>query len=270
MQFVGVYVAHSPIYFIKKPLYDTEGIVINMFFKGNSKSEKRKVGDELSHVAFIMDGNGRWATKRSLPREMGHSAGAQTFKKIVRYCGDIGIKVVTVYAFSTENWGRPEKEVRSIMNLLDDYIKTAEESNEENNIQYVFLGDKSALAPELRDKANKLEELTKNNKLLLNIALNYGGRAEIVHAVNALMAEGKTKITEEDISSHLYTAHCPDPDLIIRTGCELRLSNFLMWQSAYSELYFTDVLWPDFNESEVDKAINEFYKRTRRFGKISK
>ncbi len=222
----------------------------------------------LRHIAFIMDGNGRWAKKRSLPREAGHPVGAKTFKKIVRYCGDVGIEAVTVYAFSTENWSRPKGEVDAIMALLDDYIKDAKESDGENHIKYVFLGDKKALGEALESKCVQLEELTKNNKQLLNIALNYGGRAEIVYAVNKLISEGKTEITEEDISNNIYTSHCSDPDLIVRTAGEVRTSNFLLWQSAYSEYYFTDVLWPDFTSDEVDKAIIDFSKRKRKFGGV--
>ncbi|MBE6562138.1 MAG: di-trans,poly-cis-decaprenylcistransferase [Ruminococcaceae bacterium] len=222
----------------------------------------------LCHIAFIMDGNGRWAKKRSLPREAGHPVGAKTFKKVVRYCGDIGINNITVYAFSTENWSRPKSEVDAIMSLLDDYIKDAKSSDDENHIKYVFLGDKAQLGEALANKCRELEELTKNNKLLLNIALNYGGRAEIVYAVNKLIAEGRSEITEKDISDSIYTAHCPDPDLIVRTAGEVRTSNFLLWQSAYSEYYFTDVLWPDFDEREVDKAVIDFSKRKRRFGGV--
>lgn len=224
---------------------------------------------DLHHIAFIMDGNGRWAKKRSLPREAGHPAGAQTFKSVVRHCGDVGIDTVTVYAFSTENWSRPKTEVDAIMKLLDEYIDTAETGDGENHIKYVFLGDKTALGEELSLKCTELEKLTENNKLLLNIALNYGGRAEIVHAVNELISEGKENISEKDISEHLYTAHCADPDLIVRTAGEVRTSNFLLWQSAYSEYYFTDVLWPDFSDNEVDKAIIAFSKRKRRYGGVN-
>lgn len=223
----------------------------------------------LRHIAFIMDGNGRWAKRRAMPRKAGHSAGAKTFKKVVRYCGDVGIDIVTVYAFSTENWSRPKDEVNAIMALLDEYIKGAKDSDEENRIKYVFLGDKSALGDALSAKCSELEELTKNNRRTLNIALNYGGRAEIVHAVNTLISEGKKEITEQDISEKIYTAHCPDPDLIVRTAGEQRTSNFLMWQSAYSEYYFTDVFWPDFDEREVDRAVEEFSKRGRRFGGVT-
>lgn len=222
----------------------------------------------LRHIAFIMDGNGRWATRRALPREAGHKTGADTFKKVVRLCGDIGIEAVTVYAFSTENWKRPAGEVNAIMHLLDSFIKDAEEGNEENNIRYVFLGDKNGLAPVLAEKCTALEKLTANNRLLLNIALNYGGRAEITAAVRKLVLDGRSDVTEADISEALYTAHCPDPDLIVRTAGEYRLSNFLLWQSVYAELYFTDTLWPDFALEDLYQAVLDFSKRKRRYGSI--
>ncbi len=222
----------------------------------------------LSHIAFIMDGNGRWATKRGMPREVGHRNGAENFKKVVRMCGDCGIEAVTVYAFSTENWKRPSTEVNAIMRLLKSFIADAKREKEENGIRYVFLGDKSGLAPALAQRCEELEELTKNYKRLLNIALNYGGRAEIVHAYNALLASGKTEVTEEDISAALYTAHCGDPDLIVRTAGEYRLSNFLLWQSAYAEFYFTDTLWPDYSLDDLEQAVNSFSGRKRRFGAV--
>ena len=246
-----------------------------MFFKSKKTDIKEKpdmktvvAASGIQHIAFIMDGNGRWANARSLPRQAGHSVGAATFKKTVTLCRDWGINTVTTYAFSTENWKRPREEVKEIMRLLDVYIKEAEDDNEKNHIRYVFLGDKERLGEELRDKCLYLEDLTKNNSLTLNIALNYGGRAEIVSAVNSLITEGKTEITEEDISSRLYTCESPDPDLIVRTGGEIRLSNFLLWQSQYSELYFTDCLWPDFSEDELSRAIIEFSKRKRRYGGV--
>ncbi len=222
----------------------------------------------LTHIAFIMDGNGRWAQKRGLPREAGHGVGVKAFKSTVTLCRDWGIKTVTTYAFSTENWKRPPQEVTEIMRLLDVYIKEAEDDNDINRIRYVFLGDKERLGDALREKCEYLEDLTKDNTLILNIALNYGGRAEIVHAVNELIKEGRTEISEEDIRSKLYTRESPDPDLIVRTGGEVRLSNFLMWQSQYSELYFSDCLWPDYGEEELRRAIIEFSKRKRRYGGV--
>ena len=237
-----------------------------MFFK--KKEIKAVVDDRLKHIAFIMDGNGRWAKKRSMPREFGHSAGAKVFKKIIRYCGDRGVKIITVYAFSTENWKRPEKEVNSIMNLLSDYIDDAVASVDENNIQLHFLGDMSIFPENIQKKIANAEAVSADKELVLNIALNYGARAEIAHACEVLIASGKEKISENDVQNALYTAHCDDPDLIVRTGGDLRLSNFLLWQAAYAEFYFTDTLWPDLSEHEIDKIIDDFYSRKRRYGGI--
>ena len=231
-------------------------------------TEKTVCDERLRHIAFIMDGNGRWAKNRAMPREYGHKVGAKVFKEIIRHCGDIGIQYVTVYAFSTENWKRSEREVSSIMKLLDEYIKEAEGSADSGELRVRFLGDLSRLPEELEREARRLEQITKDCPKCVNIALNYGGRAEIVSAVNALIRAGKSEITEEDISSAIYTAGIPDPDLIVRTGGEYRLSNFLMWQSAYSELYITNTLWPDMKAEDVDAAVEEFYRRTRRFGGV--
>ena len=227
-----------------------------------------KVDERLQHIAFIMDGNGRWAERRGMPRRFGHRYGAEAFKRVVRYCGDIGIKYVTVYAFSTENWSRPDKEVQSIMKLLDKYLDECEKSAKEYNIRMKFIGDLSKLDSSLAEKAKKLEETSKDNRLTLCLAINYGGKDEIVNACNKLIASGKTDITADDIASELYTAGVPDPDLIVRTAGEMRLSNFLMWQSAYSEFYFTDTLWPDMTEEDIDKAVDAVYNRQRRYGKV--
>ena len=224
----------------------------------------------LRHIAFIMDGNGRWATSRSLPREAGHVKGAAAFKNVVHICDDFGIETLTVYAFSTENWKRPEREINAIMDLLESNISEAVQDDKKNNAKYRFLGDKNALGEKFAKRCTELEKLTENNRLLLNIALNYGSRAEITNAVNRLIAEGKKSVTEDDISSALYTAHCPDPDLIVRSAGEFRLSNFLLWQAAYSEIYVTDTLWPDFDRNEVAKAIVDFSKRKRNFGAAPK
>ena len=224
----------------------------------------------LRHIAFIMDGNGRWATSRSLPREAGHVKGAAAFKNVVHICDDFGIEALTVYAFSTENWKRPEREINAIMDLLESNISEAVRDDKKNNAKYRFLGDKNALGEKFAKRCTELEKLTENNRLLLNIALNYGSRAEITNAVNRLIAEGKKSVTEDDISSALYTAHCPDPDLIVRSAGEFRLSNFLLWQAAYSEIYVTDTLWPDFDRNEVAKAIVDFSKRKRNFGAAPK
>ena len=224
--------------------------------------------ERLKHIAIIMDGNGRWANKRGLPREMGHKQGAATFRKILEYCETIGLRSLTVYAFSTENWKRPEKEVNSILSLLEQYVSECERDIKKHNVYYHFIGDLSRFDEGLRARIDKIEETTRGNEFVLNIAFNYGGRSEIAMAFNRLAAQGVTEVSEDDISEVLYTARSGDPDLIIRTGGDLRISNFLLWQAAYAELYFTDVLWPDFNEKELDRAIEVFYARKRRFGGI--
>jgi undecaprenyl diphosphate synthase len=236
-----------------------------MIFAKKKTAEKSE-GARPSHIAFIMDGNGRWAKKRGMPREYGHIKGAEKFKEVVRHCGDIGINTVTVYAFSTENWHRPENEVSALMKLLSQYIEGAQSELSENKIRFIFLGDKSALPEDLRIKAESLERASKDYTLTLNIALNYGGRAELVHAFNSLIKEGKTEITEKDISSHLYTKDSPDPDLIVRTGGDYRISNFLLYQAAYAELCFTKTLWPDLTNREIDEIVEDFSSRHRRFG----
>ncbi len=222
----------------------------------------------LNHIAFIMDGNGRWAKKRLMPREYGHKAGAKTFQKITEYCGDIGIHAVTVYAFSTENWKRPQNEVDAIFKLFDEYITNAFQNMAEKDLRVIFLGDKSVFTPALRERMERIEEESKNNSRILNVAINYGGRDEICTAVKRCIADGVTDITSEEISKRVYTSESGDPDLIVRTGGEYRLSNFLMWQSAYSELYFTDKLWPDLTSDDVDEALKEFERRNRRFGGV--
>ena len=222
----------------------------------------------LSHIAFIMDGNGRWAKKRGMPREYGHTIGAGTFRKIAEYCFRQNIGTVTVYAFSTENWKSPKQEVDSIMRILDSYIKLGMAEMAKDNVRIRFLGDKSPLSDSLRREMLELEEKSAANKYALNIAVNYGGRAELVNAVNRLVSSGEKELNEDMISSALYTAGQPDPDLIVRTGGEMRLSNFLTWQSVYSELYFTDVLWPDLTERDIDLAAENYYNRQRRFGGV--
>ena len=220
------------------------------------------------HIGFIMDGNGRWAKKRGMPREYGHRFGAETFRRVMEYCGDIGIEATTFYVFSTENWKRPKKEVDSIMKLLNKYLDECEEKVLKNNVRFVFLGDKSVFPEAMRAKMIDIEEKSKGNKSIVNLALNYGARDEITMAVNKLISEGKTHVSEEDISASLYTADSPELDLVVRTGGDMRISNFLLWQSAYAELYFTDVLWPDFSTADVDAAINNFMSRKRRFGGV--
>ena len=227
------------------------------------------------HVGIIMDGNGRWAKKRALPRSIGHKFGAQNFRKITRYISKTGVKVLTLYAFSTENWKRPADEVSALMVLFKQYLIDSLTDFREDDIKVVFIGDRSAFDPKLIELINESEEVAKDRKgMLLNIAMNYGSRDEILRAVKELCteaSEGKLdpqNITEKDISDRLYTGGLPDPDLIIRTGGEFRLSNFLLYQSAYSEFYSTETLWPDFNEEAFDKAIIEFNKRNRRFGGV--
>lgn len=233
-----------------------------------TNSSQIKVDERLQHIAFIMDGNGRWAQKRGLPREIGHKHGAKTFKNIVKYCGDIGLRAVTVYAFSTENWKRPEREISALIDLLDSYIDNFAKDLGENDIKIKFIGDITRFGEKLGEKIKRIEKSTQNNHFVLNIAINYGGRAELVHAFNKLISDGKREVTESDVSSALYTSHCTDPDLIVRTGGDLRISNFLLWQAAYSEFYFTDTLWPDMSEKDVDEAIQAFYSRKRRFGGV--
>ena len=236
-----------------------------MFFK------KKTIERHLpTHIAIIMDGNGRWAKKQGLPRSAGHVAGAKTFKNIARYCNKIGLKYLTVYAFSTENWKRPQAEVDGIMNLLRDYLKDAENFKDEN-IRVRFLGNREPLAEDIKELMLKNENDSKvATGLNLNIAINYGGRDEITTAVKEIVKSGikADDITEELISNNLYTKDMPDPDFIIRPSGEYRLSNYLIWQSAYAEYWFSDVLWPDFTPRHLEKAIEDFNKRNRRFGGV--
>ena len=227
------------------------------------------------HIAIIMDGNGRWATRKGLPRTAGHAAGSEVFRRIATYCRDIGISYLTVYAFSTENWKRSEEEVTAIMGLLKKYLFEALEKMEKDHIKLKFLGDLSRLSPELLaliDRTNAVSE--KYEGFQANICLNYGGRDEIVHAARAFAracVKGEAnpdELTEMQFGSYLYSAGIPDPDLIIRPSGEVRVSNFLLWQSAYAEYYFTDVLWPDFTPAELDKAIAAYHGRNRRFGGV--
>lgn len=220
----------------------------------------------VQHVAFIMDGNGRWAKKRGLPRKAGHARGAETFRRVIVYCHRLGIKTVTVYAFSTENWRRPPEEVAGIMQLLDRFLEEEWRDADTRDMRVVFLGDKGALSARQREMAEAIEQRTAHKTYCLNIALNYGGRDELVHACNSLLAAGKREVSEADVTAALYTAHSPDPDLVIRTGGDYRISNFLLWQSAYAEYYFTKTLWPDLGEKEIYRALKEFCARHRRFG----
>ncbi len=220
------------------------------------------------HIAIIMDGNGRWAKKRGLARSFGHIEGAKSLRKIIEHSVKIGVKYLTVYAFSTENWKREEKEISTLMNLFLKYIKNERKTLEKNKIRFFVSGRKENVSEKLLKEIEKLQEITKNNdRMTLNIAFNYSGRNEIIDAVNKILKEKKENIDEEDFEKYLYNDF-PDPDLIIRTSGEFRISNFLLWQLAYSEFYITDTLWPDFDEAELDKAIESFTKRERRFGGV--
>ena len=236
--------------------------------KVNSLLKAEIEAGALKHVGFIMDGNGRWAKKRGMPREYGHRFGADTFKKIMEHCCNLGIRATTFYVFSTENWKRPQKEVDSIMKLLDKYLDECEKELDEYDIRFIFLGDKSVFPDSLRNKMIDIEERSSSHGYIVNLALNYGGRDEIVMAANKLISEGKTVLTEDDITASLYTKESPELDLIVRTGGDERISNFLLWQAAYAEFYFTDVLWPDFSPKEVDKVVENFMSRKRRFGGV--
>ncbi len=240
------------------------------------KLRKNKVDDSRlpRHIAIIMDGNGRWAKKRGLPRSAGHARGADNFQKIVRFCGELGIPHLTVYAFSTENWSRPKDEVDALMRLLEEYLERAYKELDETVCVRV-IGEKDMLSPKLRKKVEALEAYTKDRTgMILNIALSYGGRQEILHAARALagkVQEGEIRaedITLEMLDGALYTAGQPDPDLIIRPSGEKRISNFLLWQSAYAEFWYSHVLWPDFRPAHLMEAISEFQGRNRRFGGV--
>ncbi len=227
------------------------------------------------HIAIILDGNGRWAKKRGLPRTAGHKVGAETFRSIATYCRDIGIDYLTVYAFSTENWKRPQEEVETIMGLLKNYLLEAIDTMERDNVRLHFMGDLSPLTDELRALVEKCNAISAQlTGCQCNICINYGGRAEIVHAAKKFAEDcsaGTVKadeLTEEMFESYLYSAAIPAPELLIRPGGEQRLSNFLLWQCAYAEFYFTDVLWPDFSREELHRAIAAYQRRDRRFGAV--
>ncbi|MEQ1788903.1 MAG: isoprenyl transferase [Rickettsiales bacterium] len=225
------------------------------------------------HIAIIMDGNGRWAKAQGLPRAAGHKKGAGALKRTLDNCSKAGIRYLTIYAFSSENWKRPSEEISDLMQLLQHYLHQELETLNENNICLRFIGDLSRLEPDIREQLEHAKELTKRNKdFHLTIALSYGSRQEIVHTAQKLakqVASGKIKIeaiTEELFAENLDTAELPEPDLLIRTGGEKRLSNFLLWQSAYTEFYFSDTLWPDFDKLDLTSALNDFAKRERRYG----
>ena len=224
------------------------------------------------HIAIIMDGNGRWAKKRGLPRTAGHAAGAESFRRIANYCRTLGVRYLTVYAFSTENWKRSADEVAGIMRLLGRYLREALEDMEKNRVCFRFFGDLTKLSPELQKLCRDAESRSAEYDVQVNFCLNYGGRDEIVRAAQSFaqdVADGKrepSELTEELLSQYLYSKDVPDPELIIRPSGELRTSNFLLWQSAYSEYVFMNVLWPDFSPEDLDAAIEEYHRRNRRFG----
>ena len=221
------------------------------------------------HISIIMDGNGRWAQRRGLPRSAGHKAGAETFRRIARYCKDLGVEYLTVYAFSTENWKRPAEEVGTIMGLLEKYLLDSIAEMEEDRIRLRFFGDLSALSPRLQELIARTAEIAGRlpGCFQANVCLNYGGRDEIVRAARAL-AESGEEWSEENLERHLYSAGIPDPELIIRPGGEYRVSNFLLWQSAYAEYVFSPKLWPDFQTEDIDDAIARYRTRDRRFGGV--
>ena len=249
-----------------------------MFFlkKFFSKDRRDIDCDRLPlHIAIIMDGNGRWARRRGLPRNVGHREGSNAIKKIVKYCDKIGIKYLTIYAFSTENWKRPRNEVDTLMELLLEYLRNADRELAGNSVRIKVIGDMDGLPADIQKEIKRVTRSTADNKgMTLNIALNYGSRDEIISAIRGIAGDvvsGRLdigSINEELLSNRLYTAAIPDPDMIIRTSGEKRISNFLLWQSAYSEFLFTDVLWPDFTEDRIKEAIKEYQNRNRRFGGV--
>ena len=226
------------------------------------------------HIAIIMDGNGRWAKQRGLPRTAGHAAGAEAFRRIANYCRTLGVEYLTVYAFSTENWKRSAEEVAGIMKLLRRYLEEALRDMEKNRVRFCFFGDLSRLSPELQALCDRAQRQSEDYDVQVNFCLNYGGRDEIVQAARRFaqdVADGKRRpeeLTEEAFSAYLYSAEVPDPELIIRPSGEKRTSNFLLWQSAYSEYVFMNVLWPDFSPADLDAAIEEYHRRNRRFGGV--
>ncbi len=238
-----------------------------------SSQASKEVGSKVpGHVAFIMDGNGRWAKKRGLPRLVGHRMGVDCIHGVLKTLGDKGVKYVTLYAFSTENWNRPADEVEGILEIMYDALREQTQTLHENNVRILHIGKADRLSPELLDAVAHAQELTRENTgITLNVAFDYGGRDEILEAVKQVIRDRvpAEDIDEELFSKYLFTAHCPDPDLIIRTGGELRISNFLLWQSAYSEYYHTSTLWPDLDSAELEGVLEAFSNRQRRFGKVT-
>ncbi len=236
------------------------------------RKKKEKLPKTIpTHIAIIMDGNGRWARSRGLPRNAGHRAGVENLRPVLEACVEFGIRYLTVYAFSTENWERPADEVQGLMNILEDVIDRELSELHENGVQLRHLGHLDRLRPVIQEKVLKAIELTKNNtRISLNIAWNYGGRDELVRAIRKLIEDGVPAgdVTEALVSEYLYTAGCPDPDMIIRTAGDQRVSNFLLWQGAYAELYVTPTFWPDFGREELLAALHEYASRERRFGRV--
>ena len=222
----------------------------------------------LNSVAIIMDGNGRWAKKRLMPRSAGHVAGAKNIERVLRIFRELNVHHLTLYAFSTENWKRPKDEVDTLMQLCYKYVdeQVIPWIKKDGDLSVKFLGDKSVLPPTLREKCIEAEEMAHGKSFVINVAFNYGGRDEIVHAANSAIADGYKELTEDILSRYMYTCDSPDPDLVIRTGGDFRISNFLLWQSAYSEFYITDTLWPDFGRRQIENAVRTFMSRKRRFG----
>ena len=223
-----------------------------------------------THIAFIMDGNGRWARKRGLPRTVGHKKGVESLEKVVNACIERNVKVVSVYAFSTENWNRPKMEINALFGMITEFTRTKLDEYSNRNIKVVFMGDITQLPKDCQDSIKTIIEKTKNNNTLtLNICLNYSGRQEILYAVNDILSSGKKSITEQEFKSYMFSKNLPDPDIVVRSSGEMRLSNFMLYECAYSELIFIDDLWPDFNSKTVDKIIDIYQNRDRRFGAIS-
>lgn len=242
-----------------------------MFWRKKSK-EIFMTDDRLDSVAIITDGNGRWAKRRGLPRSAGHIEGAKRIQAALEKFREIGVHYVTLYAFSTENWKRPKDEIDTIMKLVYKYVDEVviKKIETDKNFSVKFLGDLSVLPEELRNKCLEAENMAKDRPFVCSVALNYGGRDEIVHAANEAIKAGHTHLTEDILTRYMYTGSTPDPDLVIRTGGDFRISNFLLWQSAYSEYVILDTLWPDFGEKEIMKAVRDFYSRNRRFGGLDK
>ncbi|SMB94007.1 Undecaprenyl pyrophosphate synthetase [Desulfonispora thiosulfatigenes DSM 11270] len=247
------------------------------FFGFGSDTKKEQILEKEipQHIAIIMDGNGRWARNKGLPRSAGHRAGVEALKGIVRFCLDINVKYLTVYAFSTENWKRPQDEIKALMNLIIEYIKNEIKTLKKNGVKINPIGDISGLESKIQESIQyAFDETKENDKLILNVALNYGGRAEITKVIKEIALDVKNDdllvndIDEKLIEQYLYTKNQPDPDLIIRPSGEMRISNFLLWQLAYSEIWVTNIMWPDFKPKDLTQAINDYQNRTRRYGAV--